>query len=121
MEEKVMTFQELINYASDARDEFTEKQKEKRRKKEEDIRIIIEKVIDNAKKYGAVRVTWHTGIIYLRNPNSKDDIKIKESKDITLEDLEKAINRIPALYAELDKEGNILFVTFRRSKTDSDQ
>lgn len=115
MEEKVMTFEELADYANAARSEFEARQKEG------DIRSIIKVIIDNMKGYGAVQVKWHKGIIYLRNPNSKDDIRIKESKDITLENLKEAIDRIPALYAELPtKERNPLYVTFRRSETDDE-
>lgn len=115
MEEKVMTFEELANYASDARSEFEARQKEG------EIRSIIKVIIDNLKEYGAVQVKWHKGIIYLRDPKSEDDRRIKESKDITLEDLNGAINRIPALYAEQStKERNPLYVTFRRSKINNE-
>lgn len=118
MEGKVMTFEELAKYAEAARSEYEQRNAEKQ--KEEDIRSVIKVIIDNVKEYGAVQVKYHKGVIYLRDPKSEDDRRIKESKDITLADIKTAIDRIPALYAEQPTEGrNPLYVTFRRSNADS--
>lgn len=116
MEEKVMTFQELINYASEARDErheFVKKQEEKRRKREEDIRSIIKKVIDNVKKHGEVWLKIDDGVLYAKCSNKEYYKKIKKIKRISLEDLKRTLDCIPALYADLDEEQ--IYVTFRNS------
>ncbi|MCI9286418.1 MAG: hypothetical protein HFJ57_00245 [Clostridia bacterium] len=122
MEGKVMTFVELINYASEARNEFEEGQKEKHCKKDEEIRSIIKAIIDNVKKYSAVQVKIHAGVLYIKCGSEKNDKKIQKIKDITLADIKEAIDRIPALYAEMpDCKRNPIYVTFRCSETDSEE
>lgn len=109
MEEKVMTLEELADYASSARKEY---EKGARCKKDENVRKIIKTIIDKVKAQGTVMITeiGDAGTLFL------NDSKIEEAENISVKEINKAIDRIPALLAELKEEEKRIFVTFRRSE-----
>lgn len=108
MEEKAMTFEELAEYASDARKEY---EKEACCKKDENVRKIIKTIIDKVKAQGTVMITeiGDAGTLFL------NDSKIEEAENISVKEINKAIDHIPALSTELKEEEKRIFVTFRRS------
>lgn len=113
MEEKVMTLEELADYASSARKEY---EKEVRCKKDENVRKIIKTIIDKVKAQGVVMITetGDAGTLYLNAS------KIEETENISVKDINKAIDSIPALSIQFKEEEKRLFVTFRCSKINNE-
>ena len=114
MNENPMTFEELVDYAQEAKE-----QKEKERlaaKKNEACIDIIKKIIDRLKaKKGETAKVKQFGTNWIIIDNVEDEVEVV----ITLDDIKEVIDKIPALEArltELCRGITVLEVTFSETK-----
>lgn len=109
MNEKTMTFEELINYAQEAKEKA-----EKELLHNNECINFIKGIIDRLANMREVRVLQES--IHRFIVNGSESIMMMET--IYLEDLKKMIDRIPALYADIiddEDDGKILVVRFSKT------
>lgn len=119
MERNAMTFEELVKYTDDAREERDkERLVERNTPKGKSIRNVIKVIVDFLRKNdGPCFVGKTEGVFfYIKDEKGNFHESIIDTTEITLTDLENAINLIPSLIAL--NCSNCIVVNFREADSE---